>query len=130
MGLYQIKNFWTAKETINKTIRKDNLWDGGKYLHIISHERLISKTYKETIQFNIKKFFNAQRGKLAPCQAWEINELASGKNHLGQLKRENGVEWPWVHLLSRAPQNHIYRTNIDERKRLNPTTKDLLQLET
>ena len=53
MGLYQIKNFCTAKETINKMKRKTTEWEN-IFINDTSNKVLISKIYKELIQVNAK----------------------------------------------------------------------------
>ena len=48
MGLYQSKNFCTAKETIKKW--KDNLWNERKiFVNHVSDKGLIYKMYKELV---------------------------------------------------------------------------------
>ena len=54
MGQHQIKRFCTAKETINKTKRQPTEWKK-MFANDIPKKGLISKTYKELKQFNIKK---------------------------------------------------------------------------
>ena len=54
MGLYQIKSFCTAKETINKTKRLPTEREK-IFANYISDKELITKMYKELTQLNIKK---------------------------------------------------------------------------
>ena len=52
--LIKLKNFWTAKETINKTKRQPAKWD--KILaNEVTDRGLICKIYKQFVQLNIKK---------------------------------------------------------------------------
>ena len=57
MGLIKLKGFCTAKETISKVKRLPSEWE-----KIIANEtsdkRLISKIYKQLIQFNTRKTNN------------------------------------------------------------------------
>ena len=53
MGLHQTKKFCTAKETINKMKRPPTQWEK-IFAKDISNKGLISKLYKELMQFNIK----------------------------------------------------------------------------
>ena len=61
--LIKLKIFWTGKETTNKVKRQPSEWE-----KIIAKEttnkELISKIYKQLIQFNIKKANN-------PIKKWE-----------------------------------------------------------
>ena len=53
LGYIKIKIFFTAKETINKTKKQCIEW-GEEFANDISNKKLISKIYKEFIQFNTK----------------------------------------------------------------------------
>ena len=58
----KLKSFYTAKETINKTKRQPSKWE--KIFANESMDRgLISKIYKQLMQFNIKETNN-------PIQKW------------------------------------------------------------
>ena len=60
--LIKLKNFWTAKETINKTKRQPAKWD--KILaNEVTDRGLICKMYKQFMQLNIKKKEN-------PIKTW------------------------------------------------------------
>ena len=50
----KLKSFWTAKETINKMKKPPIEWEK-IFANNISDKDLISKIYKEHIQFIIKK---------------------------------------------------------------------------
>ena len=53
----KLKSFYTAKETINKTKRQPSKWE--KIFANESMDRgLISKIYKQLMQFNIKETNN------------------------------------------------------------------------
>ena len=54
LNLIKLKNFYTAKETINKTKRKPTEWEK-IFANDMSDKRLMSKIYKQFIQLNIKK---------------------------------------------------------------------------
>ena len=54
MGLYQIKNFYTAKENISKMKREPTVWEN-IFANDISDKNLISKIYKELIQPHTRK---------------------------------------------------------------------------
>ena len=52
--LMKLKNFCTAKETINKTKRQASEWEN-IFVNEATDKTLISKIYKQLMQFNIKK---------------------------------------------------------------------------
>ena len=54
MGLHQAKNFFTAKETINKMKKQPKEWEETFASHI-SDKELIFKIYKEFTQLSSKK---------------------------------------------------------------------------
>ena len=58
----KLKSFCTAKETINKTKRQPSEWEK-IFANEATDKGLISKTYKQLTQFNIKKSNN-------PNQKW------------------------------------------------------------
>ena len=53
-NLIKLKNFCTAKKTINKMKRKPIEWEK-IFANDATDQRLISKIYKQLIQLNIKK---------------------------------------------------------------------------
>ena len=50
----KLKSFYTAKETINKTKRQPSEWEK-IFANKATDKGLISKIYKQPMQFNIKK---------------------------------------------------------------------------
>ena len=56
--LMKLQNFCTAKETINKTKRQPSEWET-IFANEAADEGLISKTYKQLMQLNIKKTNNS-----------------------------------------------------------------------
>ena len=57
MGLYQIKNFYTAKENISKMKREPTVWEN-IFANDISNKGLISKIYTELTQLHSRKTKN------------------------------------------------------------------------
>ena len=57
MGLHQDRNFYTAKETLNKTKRQSTEWEK-IFANDISDKGLVSKIYKELIKLNSKETNN------------------------------------------------------------------------
>ena len=55
--LVKLKNFCTAKETINKMKRQPTEWEK-IFANDMTDKGLISNIYKQLIQFNIKKANN------------------------------------------------------------------------
>ena len=53
----KLKNFFTAKETINKTKRQPSEWEK-IFANEAADKGLISKTYKQLVKINIKKTNN------------------------------------------------------------------------
>ena len=60
--LMKLQSFCTVKETINKTKRQPSEWEK-LFANEATDKGLISKTYKQLMQFNIKKTKN-------PIQKW------------------------------------------------------------
>ena len=56
-NLIKLKNFCTMKETINKTTRQPTDWEK-IFANDATDKDLISKIYKQLIQFNNKKTNN------------------------------------------------------------------------
>ena len=56
-NLMKLKSFYSAKETINKTKRQPSEWEK-IFANEVTDKRLISKTYKQLMQLNIKKANN------------------------------------------------------------------------
>ena len=54
MGIFKLKSFCTAEETINKTKRQATEWEK-IFANDMLDKGLISKIYKEHIKLNIKK---------------------------------------------------------------------------
>ena len=54
MGLIKLKSVCTAKETINEKKRQLTEWEK-IFANDATNKGLISKTYKQLMQFNIKK---------------------------------------------------------------------------
>ena len=52
--LIKLKSFFTAKETTDKTKRQPTEWEK-IFANDMTNKGLISKIYKQLIQFNIKK---------------------------------------------------------------------------
>ena len=52
--LIKLKSFCTAKEIINKTKRQPSVWEK-IFANEATEKKLISKMYKQFMQFNIKK---------------------------------------------------------------------------
>jgi len=65
LGLYQNKNFCTAKETINKTKRQPTKWEK-IFANDLSNKGLVFKIYKEPIKLNTPKMNN-------PIKKWADN---------------------------------------------------------
>ena len=61
--LIKLKSFWTAKETISKVKRQPSEWEKIKANETID-KGLISKIYKQLVQFNARKTNN-------PIKKWE-----------------------------------------------------------
>ena len=60
--LMKLKNFCTAKETINKTKRQPSEWEK-VFANEATDKRLISKIYKQVMQLNFTKTKNPQKFK-------------------------------------------------------------------
>ena len=57
MGLIKLKNFYTAKETINKMKRQPTEWEK-IFASEVTDRGLISKIYKQLTQLYVKKTNN------------------------------------------------------------------------
>ena len=60
--LIKLKNFCTAKEAINKMKRQPTEWEK-IFGNDVTDKGLISKIYKQLIQFNIKKTTQSKNGQ-------------------------------------------------------------------
>ena len=60
-NLMKLKSFCTAKETINKTKREPSKWEK-IFGNEATDKGLISRIYKQLMQFNIKKTTQSKNG--------------------------------------------------------------------